>query len=254
MTRRLCGAFSFVRMADRTPGTLSGLSRRFVLEDQKRWIAERRLYEEPVPWFPESDIDMATIDFWYSIGSTYSYLTVMRLPELAQATGMTFRWRPFNVRHVMVQQNNVPFKDKPVKAAYMWRDIERRADGYGLHPVIPAPYPLPELVFANQVAMLGCREGWGEDYTRATYRRWFEAGQPAGEDPNLSESLAEIGQEPARVVETARSNEIAEALAEATEEAMGLGVFGSPTFVVGKEVFWGDDRLDDALAWAQRDA
>ena len=55
-----------------------------MLEDQKRWIAKRRLYEEPVPYFPESDFDMATIDFWYSIGSTYSYLTVMRLPELAQ--------------------------------------------------------------------------------------------------------------------------------------------------------------------------
>lgn len=194
---------------------------------------------------------MTTIDFWYSIGSTYSYLTVMRLPAVAQATGATFRWRPFNVRHVMVTQNNIPFKDKPEKTAYMWRDIQRRAGGYGLTPAIPAPYPLPGLVLANQVAVLGAQEGWAEAYTRATYRRWFDLGQPASEDPNLTASLTEIGQDPARVLEVARSDRIITALAEATETAMALGIFGSPTFAVGAELFWGDDRLDDALRWAR---
>ncbi len=195
---------------------------------------------------------MVNIDFWYSIGSTYSYLTVMRLSEVAKTSGVKFRWRPFNVRHVMVEQKNIPFKDKPVKTAYMWRDIERRAHQYGLTPKIPAPYPLAELAFANQVATLGQEEGWVEVYTRATYRRWFDAGQPAGEEPNISDSLKEIGQDPARVLDTAKSDRIAAKLASATEEAMELGVFGSPTFAVGSEIFWGDDRLDDAIVWARR--
>jgi len=195
---------------------------------------------------------MAKIDFWYSIGSTYSYLTVMRLPEVERACGVEIRWRPFNVRHVMIEQNNIPFKDKPVKTAYMWRDIERRADRYGLAPQIPAPYPVPGLVLANQIAALGVEEGWVSDYTRATYRRWFERGEPAGEEPNLSGSLEEIGCDPNRVLATAQSERIIDALAQATEEAMGLGVFGSPTFVVDGEVFWGDDRLEDALLWANR--
>ncbi len=195
---------------------------------------------------------MAAINFWYSIGSTYSYLTVMRLPEVAKATGVEFRWRPYNVRHVMVEQNNIPFKDKPVKTAYMWRDIERRAASYGLTPSIPAPYPLPGLVLANQIAALGEEEGWVEAYTQATYRRWFEAGQPAGEEPNLSGSLKDIGQEPARVLASANSERIVAALASATQEAMELGVFGSPSFAVGSEIFWGDDRLEDAIAWAGR--
>lgn len=193
---------------------------------------------------------MVTIDFWYSIGSTYSYLSIMRLPEVKEAAGVAFQWQPFNVRHIMLEQDNIPFRNKPVKAAYMWRDIERRAKLYGLDPVLPAPYPLPELVFANQVAMVGVKEGWVEDYTRATYRRWFELGQPAGEEPNLSASIAEIGQNPARVVARARQEEIALALDAATEKAMSLGIFGAPTFVVGEEVFWGDDRLNDAIAWA----
>jgi 2-hydroxychromene-2-carboxylate isomerase len=195
---------------------------------------------------------MTPIDFWVSIGSTYSYLSVMRMPEVVRASGATLRWRPFNVRHVMTVQNNIPFRDKPEKTAYMWRDIGRRAEGYGLAPVLPAPYPLAGLVLANQVALLGMREGWGEDYVRATYRRWFEDGAPAGEEPNLSESLAEIGADPQRALEAARSERIARALQAETEEAMALGVFGSPTFVVAGEVFWGDDRLDDALRWAKR--
>lgn len=194
---------------------------------------------------------MAEIDFWYSIGSTYSYLTVMRLPEAERAHNVKFRWQPFDVRHVMVEQNNIPFKGKPVKAAYMWRDIERRAQRYGLSPKVPAPYPLPGLVLANQVAMVGVNEGWVEAYTRATHKRWFEACEPAGEEPNLSSSLEEIGCEPAKVLAAAQSESIANALSAATEEAMALGVFGSPTFVVDGEVFWGDDRLEDAVLWAQ---
>ncbi len=111
---------------------------------------------------------MAKIDFWFSIGSTYTYLTVMRLAKVERTSGVDFQWRPFNVRHVMIKQNNIPFKDKPVKTAYMWRDIERRAESYGLSPKIPAPYPLPGLVLANVVATLGAEEGWTEGHVRAT--------------------------------------------------------------------------------------
>lgn len=195
---------------------------------------------------------MAVIDFWYSIGSTYTYLSVMRLANVAKSVGVEFRWRPFNVRHIMIEQNNIPFKDKPVKAAYMWRDVERRAHRYGLFPKLPASYPLPGLVLANQIAVLGAAEGWGESYTRAAYRRWFEDGEPAGEEPNISGSLREAGQKPDRALELAQSPPIVAALSEATDEAMALGVFGSPTFVVASEVFWGDDRLHDAIRWANR--
>lgn len=135
----------------------------------------------------------------------------------------------------------------------MWRDIQRRAELYELGPPrLPAPYPLPGLVLANQVALVGSEEGWVADYTRATYRRWFELGEPAGEEPNLSESLREIGQSPSRVLDISQSERIHSALAASTEEAKGLGVFGSPTFVLSGEVFWGDDRLEDTIRWAQR--
>lgn len=194
---------------------------------------------------------MKEIDFWYSVGSTYSYLTVMRLGQIERDTGVCFNWRPFDVRSIMVEQSNIPFRDKPVKAAYMWRDIGRRAAKYGLPVSVPAPYPLEHFALANRVAVLGMREGWGRDYTVEAFRLWFVEGQPAGSEPNLSESLRRAGQDPARVIPAVAAPDIAGALANETEAAKSAGVFGAPTFVVGEEVFWGDDRLEDALEWAR---
>ena len=133
----------------------------------------------------------------------------------------------------------------------MWHDIKRWAAHYGLSPHLPAPYPTPNSPLANRVALLGTREGWGREYTKATYRRWFEEGQFCGEDPNLSASIAEAGQDPEKVIAQARSEEIGTALQVATEEAMDLGIFGAPTFAVGTELFWGNDRLEDAVGWAR---
>lgn len=194
---------------------------------------------------------MKPIEFWFSIGSTYTCLSVMRLPAFAREHGVAFEWRPFNVRSILMAQGNPPFAGKPEKSAYMWRDIERRARKYGLDVSVPAPYPIEHLALANQVALLGMREGWGRDYVGATYRRWFQNAEPAGSEPNLSGSLREIGQDPQRVLDLAGSKAMADALTAETTRAKHLGIFGAPTFVVGDELFWGDDRLDDAVSWAR---
>jgi 2-hydroxychromene-2-carboxylate isomerase len=145
----------------------------------------------------------------------------------------------------MVEQNNIPFRDKPVKTAYMWRDMERRAAMHGLPIAVPAPYPLPQLPFANQVARPGLREGWGEAYIRETYRRWFVDGQRPGEDPNLSDSLAAVGVDPDGTMARARAPE---AQPNAVEIPRRLRL---PQFRrADGELFWGDDRLEAALDWA----
>jgi 2-hydroxychromene-2-carboxylate isomerase len=192
---------------------------------------------------------MSGIDFWFSIGSTYSYLSVMRLQHVAASTGITFRWRPFNVRAIMREMENIPFANKPAKAAYMWRDVERRAAMCGLAPRLPAPYPIAELEFANRVAVIGMAEGWGETYTRAAYEGWFERGEPAGSEPNLSTAISAANQDVGGVLERANGPQGIEGLSAATAEARALGIFGSPTFVVDGELFWGDDRLEDAVEW-----
>ena len=151
----------------------------------------------------------------------------------------------------MLEQNNIPFRTKPVKLAYMWRDIQRRAALYGLPFAGPAPYPLKDVSLADGVALLGAREGWCLEYTAAVYRRWFLGHQDMSNDEQIGAALQEVGQHPERIIALARGDGLQAELVSATERAKGLGVFGSPTFVVGDEVFWGDDRLDDAITWAQ---
>jgi 2-hydroxychromene-2-carboxylate isomerase len=193
---------------------------------------------------------MKDIEFWFSIGSTYSYLSVSRLPEVERQTGVTFSWHPFSVRKIMQEMDNVPFPPtKKAKANYMWRDIERRAKKYGFPVSVPAPYPLKEFDLANRVAVLGMREGWCVEYVRATYRRWFQTGLEAGSEPNLSDSLAEIGQDPESVIQSAGSEQVTRAYAAQTDAARAKGLFGSPTCIVDGELFWGDDRIEDAIWW-----
>ncbi len=191
------------------------------------------------------------IDFWFTMGNTYSYLSVMRLADVERTSGIAFRWRPFHLLLLLQEMKHIPFADKPAKSRYMWRDIERRTAMHGLPAKLPAPYPAKQSVAANLVAIVGMREGWGADFVRAAYRRWFQAGEETGSEPNLSSSLRDIGQDPARVLALANSPAANEIMLAETDAARSLGVFGSPTFVVGEELFWGDDRLDDAISWCR---
>ncbi|MGR3320742.1 MAG: 2-hydroxychromene-2-carboxylate isomerase [Pseudooceanicola sp.] len=195
---------------------------------------------------------MPVIEVWISVGSTYSYLTVSRLAAVERETGVSFTWHPFSVREIMLEMDNIPFATKPVKAAYMWRDIERRAKRFGLAPVLPAPYPLEAFDRANRVAVLAAQEGWCGDYLRAAYRAWFESGLPAGGEANLAVALGACGQDPARVVDAAEGEEIGAAYKAATQAARDRGIFGAPSFVCADgELFWGDDRLEEAVDWAR---
>ena len=152
---------------------------------------------------------MKDIEFWFSIGSTYSYLSIARLSALERTTGVTFSWQPFSVRKIMQKMDNVPFPPaKKAKADYMWRDIERRAQKYGIPASVPAPYLLKKFDLANKVAVLGMQEGWCVDYVCATYRRWFQEGLASGSEPKLSDSLTEIGQDPKRVLQLVESDQV----------------------------------------------
>jgi 2-hydroxychromene-2-carboxylate isomerase len=202
----------------------------------------------------EPDVAEGAIDFWFTMGSTYSYLSVMRLADVERTTGIKFQWRPFHLLIILQEMKHVPFADKPAKCRYMWRDIERRAALHGLPGKLPAPYPAKQSVVANLVAIVGMREGWGADFVRAAYRHWFQQGEETGSEPNLSASLRDIGQDPVRVLALASAAEANHRLLAETDAARRLGIFGSPTFAIGEELFWGDDRVDDAISWYRHGA
>lgn len=135
------------------------------------------------------------------------------------------------------------------QTAYMWRDLERRARRYGLPYRRPEQYPVNSLQ-TIRVALVGAREGWCQAFTEEAFRLHWTQGVLIGTDENLQRALRHAGQDPARVVPVASSPENKEALKAQTPRALGRGIFGSPSFVVGGEMFWGDDRLEDAVDYA----
>lgn len=193
--------------------------------------------------------DRPQIDFWCTMGSTWTYLSVMRLPTVARETGIAFRWRPFHLAQIFSAADYHPFVGKPAKTAHMWRDIARRSERHGIPPPALPPYPLPSTARANRLAHLGLREGWGERFITASYRCWMQEGLPTCEEPNRSASLREAGQDPEAALARAERPETEAAMQAETDLAVRLGLCGAPCFVVGAEVFWGDDRLEDAITW-----
>ena len=196
---------------------------------------------------------MNKIDFYFSIGSTYTYLSVSRILDVEKKYQVKFDWKPFSVRAIMKEMNNIPFpKEKMNKVNYMWRDIERRAEGYGFFAKTPVPYPLKEFDLANKLAILGLEEGWGIDYVRLTYKRWFQEGKEPAIEPNISEICKELKIDKEKVISNANSSDIKNQYLKNTESARKNKVFGSPSFIVNNEIFWGDDRMEDAITWSKK--
>ena len=196
---------------------------------------------------------MNKIDFYFSIGSTYTYLSVSRILDVEKKHQVKFNWKPFSVRAIMKEMNNIPFpKEKMNKVNYMWRDIERRAKGYGFFAKTPVPYPLTEFDLANKLAILGLNESWGIDYVRLTYKRWFQEGKEPATEPNISEICNELKIDKEKVISSANSSDIENQYLKNTESARENKVFGSPSFIVNSEIFWGDDRMEDAITWSKK--
>ncbi|MDB5854782.1 MAG: DsbA oxidoreductase [Herminiimonas sp.] len=172
------------------------------------------------------------LDFYFNYGSTYSYLTIMRIEGLAAQAGIEVHWRPFNVRSIFVEQNNIPFKDKPVKAQYMWRDIERRAALFGLEWRGIPPYPVDRSGLCNRLGAIAADEGWAPAFTRAVYRAWFLERLDFGLPEIVNPILAVLGQDPDAVIRRADGDEGRHKFDVNTEDARKLGVFGAPSFVV----------------------
>ena len=196
---------------------------------------------------------MSNIDFYFSIGSTYTYLSVTRILDVEKKHQVKFNWKPFSVRIIMNEMNNHPFPDdKKSKVDYMWRDIERRAEGYGFSAKTPVPYPLTQFDLANKLAILGLKEGWGIDYVRLTYKRWFQENKEPATEPNISEIFHELKVDQKIIMENVKKDEIENQYQQNTNSARENKVFGSPTFIVDKEIFWGDDRMEDSISWSKK--
>jgi 2-hydroxychromene-2-carboxylate isomerase len=192
------------------------------------------------------------VQFWFDYASTYSYVAAMRVEDLARGSGVEVRWRPFLLGPVFTDQLGIkdsPFNVFPVRGRYMWRDLERLCARHGLPWRRPSAFPRGSLLAAR----VGCVAGdapWAPAFHRAVFRANFAEDRDIADPAVLRELLAALGQDPDALLARAASPEAKQALRDRGAEAARLGIFGAPDLVVDGELFFGQDRLEDALAWA----
>ena len=190
---------------------------------------------------------------WFSIGSTYTFLTAMRLRPLIKAYNLKINFYPFNLRKIMKKMNNFPFsEEKKSKLYYMWRDIERRAKKYKIGKIIKnINFPVHNSDIANQIAVYAQQKNFLLDYLETSYRLWFFENIETGSTSNLKKTFLEISQNLEETIDEINTESMIRVYEESTTLAFSKGVFGSPSFLIGDEVFFGDDRLEDAILFAK---
>ena len=192
------------------------------------------------------------IEYWFTAGSTYNYLTAQRIGQACGQAGVPLVLKPFYLGDIFKEAGFWPFHPDTARTRYMWHDIARSASQMGLSPTLPAPYPAPQTPLANRVAFLADAQGVGLDWLIAAYVEWFHAGHLAGEDANLRPSLKAVGLDPDEIIAAAQEPATEAALQALTQEARDKGIFGAPSFWVDGELFWGNDRLEAAIAHATK--
>lgn len=193
------------------------------------------------------------LDFWFEFGSTYSYPAALRIGALAAEHGVPVSWNAFLLGPIFADAgwNDSPFNLYPAKGRYMWRDLERVCGAQGVALRRPSTFPRSGLL-AARVATRFAEAPWLPAFVRGVYSANFAEDLDIADPAALARCLAVSGEDPAALLEAAESPEAKVHLRERTQEAARLGIFGAPSFVVGGELFWGNDRLEDALAWAAR--
>ena len=205
--------------------------------------------------FLRANVPPGQIELWFEFGSTYSYLTVMRIEQLAVSHDVHVVWRPFLLGPIFKELGwqGSPFLEQKEKLAYMWRDVERECVKLGLEWNKPSAFPRGA-VLPLRVALSCAQEPWIADFCRAVMVQNFVEDLDIGAAENVQRALAALGLPVSDVLERALSDANKLELRLQTERARALGIFGAPTFFVGDEMFWGNDRLEDALKLASKHA
>lgn len=197
-----------------------------------------------------------TLEFWYEFASPYSYLSAIRIAGMADAAGVDIIWRPFLLGPIFAAQGwtTSPFNLYPAKGRYMVRDMERLALARGRAFRMPASFPANGLL-AARIALIGAHQGWTCNFTTRVFQAQFESAADISDRAVLKACLTDIGLAAEPIIAEAQSEANKQALRRQSERAAELGLFGAPSFVTRDgELFWGDDRLQQAIAWAANNA
>jgi 2-hydroxychromene-2-carboxylate isomerase len=190
--------------------------------------------------------------FYYDLGSPYAYLAAERIHRVFEDAGREPPvWQPILLGALFKRFDRDSWANGPGREEGL-REVERRAQAYGLPPIRwPEPFPGNSL-FAMRVATFATEIGRGVSLPLAAFRQAFAAGRDLSEPDNVFIAAASAELHPRALRAAAERDSIKARLREATEAAGDAGVTGVPAVVIGNEVFWGDDRLEEAAAWAAR--
>ena len=194
------------------------------------------------------------LQFWFEFASTYSYPAVMRVGKMAAARGVELEWRPFLLGplfHAQQGMKDSPFNVVPVKGSYMWRDVERTCEKYGLPFKRPGRFPQNGLMAAR--ITLSLPQEARPNFVKAVFQANFAHDRDISDPQILHAAARRAGLDPLEPLAAMTSEPVKEQLREETAVAAGHGIFGAPSFVTeDSELFWGNDRIEDALDWAVR--
>ena len=192
------------------------------------------------------------LEFWFELASTYSYPAAMQVEEACRAAGVPLIWKSFLLGPVFGAQGmtDSPFNMFPVKGAYMWRDLERICADAGLAYRKPSSFPRGSLLGARIAARFGGEE-WIGAFIRAVYTANFAEDRDIADDQVIADILRHVGQDADQIIADTLTPDSKAILRDNTETAQAKGLFGAPSMIVGDELFWGHDRLQQAIAWAK---
>jgi 2-hydroxychromene-2-carboxylate isomerase len=185
--------------------------------------------------------------FYFDLGSPYAYLTAERISGLFTEAGLEQpEWQPILLGGLFQRFGRSSWSEGPGRAEGM-AEVERRAAAYGLPPIAwPEPWPGNTLA-AMRVATFAKQTGRTVSFSLAAFRQAFAAGRDLSDPDNVMIAGAACELHPRALAKAVQTDIVKSALREATDRAGDLGVKGVPALVVGGEVFWGDDRVEEAI-------
>lgn len=197
-------------------------------------------------------VPQSTIDFWFEFASNYSYLSVMRIEAAAAECNVHIRWKPFLLGPIFKSfgWSTSPFVLQKAKGEYVWKDMARQCRKYRLPWARPTAFPRSALL-PLRVALVGADQSWMGAYCRYMMLLNFAEDREIDSVEAVADALGRLGLPAQQIITEAQSDANKRKLREQTAAAQAMGIFGAPTFFVRDEMFWGDDRLDDALAMCQ---
>ena len=185
-----------------------------------------------------------TVEFFYDFGSPTVYLAATQLPDIAASVGAAIDWRPMLLGGVFKSPGNQSPVVVPAKAAYMNNDLKRFAKRYGVPFRFNPHFPI------NTLALMRGAVAYQDDvvvsstYREAIFRAIWGEARNLNEPDVIGQVLSDAGLDPAELMNRIGQQTVKDQLIANTEEAVNRGVFGAPTFFVGEQMFFGQDRLD----------